>query len=347
MDARAIGERLGKQAAVSDGGYAERMARVKQLVDSQPKTRLGGFMQGLGDGAAQGKASPAVSKVYAVLRGRNLTAAQRAQVEARWAARNSLKSWTDSANMTLGMVGGGGATTKGVALLARGGKAVAAAAQAAGAASKAPGLLRTTASTMGYFAVPRPAAMASMTLRLPAVLGKHVAAPAVRGTGRLLARIPGVRGAVSRVAATRGGQAVSRGVGQMGAGAQRIAQSRPMQALSNTAKFVEGRGGVGSKMFAVADAGVPMYAGIKYFDPESEAMARALGYDSQYVANVSPTPGMYVPAARMQSPLVNTIPSMVNERRMRDWIAQNQGSIVQEQTDARTQQVADQLSRRY
>lgn len=54
MDIAAIGHRLGKQAA--DAGYAERMARVKQLVDSQPKTRLGGFMRGLGEGAALGHA---------------------------------------------------------------------------------------------------------------------------------------------------------------------------------------------------------------------------------------------------------------------------------------------------
>ena len=124
-------------------------------------------------------------------------------------------------------------------------------------------------------------------------------------------------------------------------------RTRPMRALSGAAKFVEGRGGVGSKMFAAADMGVPMYAGIKYFDPESEAMARALGYDSKYVADVSPTPGLYVPEARIQPPLFNTVPGLVNERRMRDWLAQNRDAMIQAQTDARTVETQAALDRRY
>ena len=119
-----------------------------------------------------------------------------------------------------------------------------------------------------------------------------------------------------------------------------------MRALDAAGKFVEGAGGRASKAFMVADAAVPMYAGIKYFDPASEAMYRALGYDSQYAANVSTTPGSFVPAARIQPPLVNTVPGLVNERRMRRWVDQY-GRDMQAMTAADTAASRELLSRRY
>lgn len=375
MDIAAIGQRLGKQAA--DAGYAERMARVKQLVDSQPKTRLGGFMQGLGEGAAQGVGNAAntysfglsdrlglthtkdyandaankwLSKVYAVLPGRNLTAVQRAQIEARWAARNSLKSWTDSANMTLGMVGGGGATTKGVAAAATGGSKVlsairgvlrtrnaATAVRAAAPAVRAPSAVGDMARFWSMFPFPRPTASMSYALRMPSYLRMMAKAPLA---------IPRVRSGLSALARTRMLRPVARGVRAADNAYLRLAGTRPVQALSRLGNFVEGGGGRASKAFMVADAAVPMYVGIKYFDPQSEAMARALGYDSQFVADVSTTPGSFVPAARIQPPLYNTVPGMVNERRMRKWVDQY-GRDVQALTDAQTAASKDLLSRRY
>lgn len=415
---------LGKQAA--DAGYAERMARIKQLVDSQPKTRLGGFMQGLGEGAAQGvgnvantysfgltdrlglthtkgyvndaankwskglaltsaiampvggllrggtrlaqaaragKASPALSKVYAVLRGlrgRNLTAVQRAQIEARWAARNSLKSWTDSANMTLGMVGGGGATTKGVAAAATGGSKVLSAIRGvlrtrnAATAVRAAAPAVRTGSGVGDLArflsmapVPRPTAAFSYMLRTPSYM---------RALAKLPLAIPGVRPGLSALARTRMLRPVARGVRAADNAYLRLAGTRPVQALSRLGNFVEGGGGRASKAFMAGDAAAGAYfgmpsalgytQGIRDFDPQSEAMARALGYDSQFVADVSTTPGSFVPAARIQPPLYNTIPGMVNERRMRKWVDQY-GRDIQALTDAQTAASKDLLSRRY
>ena len=413
MDVRGIGERLGKQAAVSDGGYAARMARVKQLVDSQPKTQFGGFMRGLGEGAAQGvgnlanaysfgltdryglthtnqyvndaankwskglaltsaiampaggilrggtrlaqaaragKASPALSKVYAALRGRNLTAAQQAELARRWAARNSLKSWTDSANMTLGMVGGGGAATKGVAAATTGGSKVLSAIRGllrtrnAATAVRAAAPAVRTGSAVGDWArflsmapVPRPTAAFSYMLRTPSYM---------RSLAKLPLAIPGVRPGLSALARTRMLRPVARGVRAADNAYLRLAGTRPVQALSRLGNFVEGGGGRASKAFMVADAAVPMYAGIKYFDPQFEATARALGYDSQFVADVSTTPGSFVPAARIQPPLHNTVPGMVNERRMRKWVDQY-GRDIQALTDEQTAASRKLLSRRY
>ena len=339
MDVRGIGERLGKQAAV--GGVLKGGVRAAQAVRA-------------------GKASPALSKVYAVLRGRNLTAAQRAQIEARWAARNSLKSWTDSANMTLGMVGGGGAATKGVATAAAGGSKVlsairgvlrarnaATAARAAAPAARAGSAVGDWARLLSMAPVPRPTASLSYLLRTPSYM---------RALAKLPLAVPGVRPGLSALARTRMFRPVARGVRAVDNAYLRLAGTRPVQALSRVGNFVEGGGGRASKAFMAGDAAVGAYfgmpsalgytQGIRDFNPEAEAVASALGYDSQFAADVSTTPGSFVPAARIQPPLYNTVPGIVNERRMRRWVDQY-GRDMQAMTAADTAASRELLSRRY
>lgn len=342
MDIRAIGERLGKQAA--DAGYAERMARVKQLAAQNPAAMIS---SSAAEGVRQGVGNLVNAYSFGLSDRYGLTHTGQYANDAanRWSKGLALTSAI--AAPVGGALKGGGKLMQGLSRLLGARRMAAVAGGTRAVAKTVPSVARTTASTIGYFAVPRPVSMASMTLRLPSMLGKHVAAPVVRGTGRLIGRIPGVQGAISRIAATRGGQALSHGGRVLRASGHQFMRNRPMTALSRAAKFVEGRGGLGSKAFMAADAGVPMYAGIKLFDPEAEALARAQGYDSRYVADVSPTPGLFMPAARLQYPLIDAVPGMVNERRMRQWIEQNRDALIQEQTAQQTAAIKELQSRRY
>ena len=56
---------------------------------------------------------------------------------------------------------------------------------------------------------------------------------------------------------------------------------------------------------------------------------------------------MFMPAARLQSPLIDAVPGLVNERRMRQWIEQNRDALIQEQTAQQTAAIKELQSRRY
>lgn len=342
---------LGKQAA--DAGYAERMARVRALSSVNPALQIS---QAAAEGAGQGFGNVANTYSFGLTDRLGLT-------HTKGYVNDAANKWSKGLALTsaVAMPVGGALRGGALALRAARGSRVAAAIGRALQARKATTVARAavpaarTGSAVGDWArflsmapVPRPMASLSYALKTPEYLRQAgvYATPAVKWTAQQLARIPGVRGAVQRLVATRGAQAVGRAGQLTSKGYHGLINTRPMRALSRASTFVEGGGGRASKAFMVADAAVPMYAGIRDFDPQSEAMARALGYDSQFVADVSTTPGSFVPAARIQPPLYNTVPGMVNERRMRKWVDQY-GRDVQALTDAQTAASKDLLSRRY
>lgn len=385
MDVRGIGYRLGKQAAAAEGRSVWRTIKDLDAIRRNTVTLGLSDRLGFTNTAALG-GTPVVDAAKKLQRGTlgvssriangvafgipdrlGVTHSKQYQGNVYAAAElgGALGSFVIPGGLAVHGVRGVGYAVRGVGLLralraVRAAKGVRAAtavtsvartaaptARAAAPAARAGSAVGDWARFLSMAPVPRPTASLSYLLRTPSYM---------RELAKLPLAVPGVRPGLSALARTRVFRPVARGVRAVDNAYLRLAGTRPVQALSRVGNFVEGGGGRASKAFMAGDAAVGAYfgmpsalgytQGIHNFDPQSEALGRALGYDSQFAANVSTTPGSFVPAARIQPPLVNTVPGLVNERRMRRWVDQY-GRDMQAMTAEDTAASRELLSRRY